>query len=297
MWIMCARDVFHGAECRHSPSRRIRVRIQARPSALQNRLTWISLQSHSAHPTNFPRILHLPVFATSVRSVSNGKDTVVELRAAGSVQHTRRVRLKQWLVCLNGDGHRLLCHCQCHSMLAVDGHVRVLDDSTVKNVHLATRQTTCTVCCGVKVTSFGCELTVTTGIDRATVHELLFARNRHVAVELLPWTRLARNFVPRLAGRIRWEWSSNWILGRFQGSLNVGFDRIPHLRDKHSHIPGRCSTRLAELPDSTSGVMLEMPGSYIRTSPERDGTEACSFTSLLSHSFAVPIHWHSGFRV
>ena len=53
-------------------------------------------------------------------------------------------------------------------------------DSTVKNVHLATRHTTSTVCCGVNVTSIGCELTVTTGIDRATVHELLFARNRHV---------------------------------------------------------------------------------------------------------------------
>ena len=36
-----------------------------------------------------------------------------------------------------------------------------------------------------------------------------------VVIELLSWTRLTRSFVPRLAGRIRWEWSSIWILCRF----------------------------------------------------------------------------------
>ena len=44
------------------------------------------------------------------------------------------------------------------------------------------------------------------------------------------------------------------ILGRFQGSLNAGFDRSLHLQNKHSHISGKCCTRLVELHDSACGV-------------------------------------------
>ena len=42
----------------------------------------------------------------------------------------------------------MLCHCQHHCLFAVGRHVRVTDDSALKNVHLATRQVTSSVCCG-----------------------------------------------------------------------------------------------------------------------------------------------------
>ena len=59
----------------------------------------------------------------------------------------------------------------------------------------------------------------------------------------------------------------------------------------------RCCTRLTEVRDSTSSVMLAMP--VIRSPPcsQRGSMEICRSTSLLSHSSDVPIHWHSGFRV
>ena len=41
--------------------------------------------------------------------------------------------------------------------------------------------------------------------------------------------------------------------------------------------------------------MLETPSNLIRTSPERDGTEVCSSTSLLSHSPIFPNHWEERF--
>ena len=42
---------------------------------------------------------------------------MVELRPTGSDQHTRQVRLKRGLVCLNDDRHGLLCHCRHQSLL------------------------------------------------------------------------------------------------------------------------------------------------------------------------------------
>ena len=48
-----------------------------------------------------------------------------------------------------------------------------------------------------------------------------------VVIELLHRALLARGFIPCLTARkhgIRWEWSSIGIMGRFQGSLNDGFD-------------------------------------------------------------------------
>ena len=58
-----------------------------------------------------PRILQLPVIAASLGSATDGQNTVVETYAARHSQHARRVQLKRGLVCLDGDGHRLLCHC------------------------------------------------------------------------------------------------------------------------------------------------------------------------------------------
>ena len=50
----------------------------------------------------------------------------------------------------------------------------------------------------------------------------------------------------------------------FQGSLTMGFDRILHLGDGHSHIFGKCCTRLVELHDSACSVVPAVPGNFIR---------------------------------
>ena len=67
----------------------------------------------------------------------------------------------------------------------------------------------------------------------------------------------------------------------------------------HSHILGKCCTRLVERFLSTSSVMLAMPSIIIRSSQcsQRGETEKCSSTSLLSHSPAFPTHRQYGFRV
>ena len=57
----------------------------------------------------------------------------------------------------------------------------------------------------------------------------------------------------------------------------------------------RCCTRLTEFPDSTSSVMLAMPVIIRSPCSQRGGTEICRFTSLLSRSSAVPIHWQNCF--
>ena len=50
----------------------------------------------------------------------------------------------------NGDGHRLLCHCRHPCLFVVCRRVRVINDSALRNAHLATRQVTSSVCCGKK---------------------------------------------------------------------------------------------------------------------------------------------------
>ena len=50
----------------------------------------------------------------------------------------------------NGDGHRLLCHCRHPCLFVVCRRVRVINDSVLRNAHLATRQVTSSVCCGKK---------------------------------------------------------------------------------------------------------------------------------------------------
>ena len=97
------------------------------------------------------RILHHPVVCASFTSVTDGQNTMVETRTASTGEYARGVRLKRVLVCLNGNGHRLLCHCQHRCLLAVGRHVRIIDDSTLRNAHLVTRQVTSSVCCSVRV--------------------------------------------------------------------------------------------------------------------------------------------------
>ena len=46
---------------------------------------------------------------------------------------------------------------------------------------------------------------------------------------------------------------------KLRGSLDEGFDRFPHPRDRHSHLRGQCCSRFLELHDSTSIVMLALP--------------------------------------
>ena len=108
---------------------------------------------------------------------------------------------------------------------------------------------------------------------------------------------LARSFVPRLAAGIRWERSSNRILGRFQGSLMVGFDRILQLRDGDSHILGKCCTRLIELHDFASSATFAMPGNFTRGPSVHRGMEVCCSTSLLSRCLSCPTHWQNDFHM
>ena len=92
-------------------------------------------------------------------------------------------------------------------------------------------------------------------------------------------------------------YGSKVVLGRFQGSLDEGFDRFPHLRDEYSIFQGQCRTRLLELHDSTSSVMLAVP--VVRSPPfsQRGEMEICPSTSLLSHSPAFPTYRQNSFCV
>ena len=53
----------------------------------------------------------------------------------------------------------------------------------------------------------------------------------------------------------------------------MGFDRSLHLRKKHSHVSRKCCTRLVELHDFASSVMLALPGDIIRDRLVRSKTE------------------------
>ena len=102
--------------------------------------------------------------------------------------------MKRGLVCLNGDGHGLLCHCRHQGLLAVGGHVLVSRDTSLGEPDSATRSLASALSCGVTVTVLRAhgillgkseavvhETTVTTGIDRVTIHELLLAQRRQIA--------------------------------------------------------------------------------------------------------------------
>ena len=52
--------------------------------------------------------------------------------------------------------------------------------------------------------------------------------------------------------------------GRFQRSLVMSFTRIRHLRDGRLHSFDKCCTRLVELPDYASCLMLALPSDVIR---------------------------------
>ena len=111
------------------------------------------------------------------------------------------------------------------------------------------------------------EFTVSTGIDHVSVHNLLKS-----APGMTSW----RNFFPEpvlpkaSSQELPLGYAGNAsvvILGSFQGSLDEGFDRFPHLQDKHSQIHCKCCTRLVKLRDSASRVTLAMSGNFIESSP------------------------------
>ena len=58
------------------------------------------------------------------------------------------VRWPKQVECYNGGRHGLLCRCQHQSLLNVSGHVLVLRDTSLKNVHSATRILASALCCG-----------------------------------------------------------------------------------------------------------------------------------------------------
>ena len=107
------------------------------------------------------------------------------------------------------------------------------------------------------------ELTVPTGINRVTVHELSSQLPKWRCGELSR-TRLARGFIPWLTARIHGVRPFVRNLGRFQRSLTKGFNRIRHLRDGDSHTLGKCCTRPVELHNATSSAMLALPSAVVR---------------------------------
>ena len=70
--------------------------------------------------------------------------------ATWSGQHTRRVRLTQRLICLNGVRHGLLCRCRHQSSYADGGHVLVSVTFLGESNH-ATRSLASAIFCGVTV--------------------------------------------------------------------------------------------------------------------------------------------------
>ena len=62
----------------------------------------------------------------------------------------------------------------------------------------------------------------------------------------------------------------------------MGFDRFPHLRDRHSHIRGQSSTRLVELRDCTYGAMFAMPSNDVRSRLVQSRAERMFVLSHLS---------------
>ena len=132
-WIHLSRCVLVFAPLIHAT-----IELPPQSGELFNNTTLSSLESYVTMLTlrTSPRILHLPVVCASLTSVTYGQNTMVETRTAWSGEHARGVQLKRVLVCLNGDGHRLLCHCRHHCLLAVGRHVRETDDSSLRNAKL-----------------------------------------------------------------------------------------------------------------------------------------------------------------
>ena len=115
---------------------------------------------------SFPRILHLPVIGAKVCSVPDGQNTVVETCAARRGEHARRA-LKRGLVCLNGGGHGLLCHCQRprsnSKSLQVPFVAVLLQLASVHRSFFSSKAKP------------NHKHAVTSGIDRVAIHELLLA--------------------------------------------------------------------------------------------------------------------------
>ena len=72
-----------------------------------------------------PGVLDLVKVSTGLRSVTNGKNTVIELRTTVTSEDTRAVKLEVLLVGLDGDGHGLLGKSGHHSGVVVLLHVGV----------------------------------------------------------------------------------------------------------------------------------------------------------------------------
>ena len=182
-------------------------------------------------------------------------------------------------------------------------------DTSQDNVCSATRILASALCCHATVTGLRArgvlfsrktegvvhEFTVSTGIDRVTVHEM--------SCLPAPGMTLWRNFFPESvlpeasSQELPLGYAGNVsvVLGSFQGSLDEGFD----LRDKHSHVLGQSCSRFVEFHHSASRVMLKSQHQFRQKPPcrEQDGTEVCSSTSLQSHSSTFPTRCQNGFCV